>query len=65
VLLLYCLAGVDAGHLDAWPDAVYRGVVEERLARSEVIQRSFEPRAFLPLGSRGAGYLVLGRVRQN
>jgi hypothetical protein len=61
VLLLLARDGVDAEHLEAWPGATYRGVVEQRLARSEVIERAFEPRAFLPLGDRGEGYVVLTR----
>ena len=34
-----------------------------RLAASDVLADHFEPRAFLRLGSAGAGYVVLGRVR--
>ena len=36
-------------------------VVEARLLRSELIDARFERRAFLPLGSRGAGYVVFQR----
>ena len=38
-------------------------VVEARLLRAELIGDRFERRAFLPLGTRGAGYLVLARIR--
>jgi hypothetical protein len=63
VLLLYARGDHLAAHLEAWAGASYRGVVETRFARSEVIQRAFTPRAFLPLGTRGEGYVVLARRR--
>jgi hypothetical protein len=58
VLLLLAREPVD---LEAWDRASFRGVVEQRLARSEVMVRAFEPRAFLPLGATGTGYVVLAR----
>jgi hypothetical protein len=63
VLLLLARRGVDATHLDEWGRAEYRGIAEQRLARSEVIERAFSPRAFLSLGVRGEGYVVLIRAR--
>jgi hypothetical protein len=38
-------------------------VVEARLLCSELISERFARRAFVPLGTRGAGYLVLERTR--
>jgi hypothetical protein len=43
----------------AGADPIYTRVVEARLASSELIQRKYETRAFLPYGEDGAGYLVL------
>jgi hypothetical protein len=56
-LLLYTTAPPPSD----WRDAVYPRVVEARLARSAIIAERFEPRAFVPLGSTGAGYVVLAR----
>jgi hypothetical protein len=58
VLLLYAPSGLPAG-LASWRDAVYTRAVEARLAANDVVARHFEPEAWLPLGNRGAGYVVL------
>jgi hypothetical protein len=71
LLLLYVEGGVDAAQLEldrktadregAWRDARFSRAVEGRLAASDVVARHFTAETFLPLGSRGAGYLVLRR----
>lgn len=38
--------------------------VEVRLLQSEVVQNRYRPTTFLPLGTQGAGYLVVERVGQ-
>ncbi len=58
-LLLYTQSGLPDDDLQAWRDAVYRSVVEARLAADDVIARHFAPVAWLPLGSSGAGYVLL------
>jgi hypothetical protein len=63
VLLLYTTSALDASHLDAWPEATYGRVLEARLARDELVQTHFDALAFLPLGDRGSGYVVLARNR--
>jgi hypothetical protein len=64
VLLLYVEGGVDPLHLEAWRDARFTRAVEGRLAASDVLAEHFTADAFLPLGSRGAGYLVLRRAQR-
>jgi hypothetical protein len=64
VLLLYARTGLDPANLAAWPGATYERLLEVRLARAELVQTHFTPRAFLPLGASGAGYVVLARVRE-
>jgi hypothetical protein len=61
-LLLYSATGLPRGRLDAWRDADFSRVVEARLARDDLIARHFEPEAWLPLGPRGAGYVLLRRT---
>jgi hypothetical protein len=58
-LLLYVPAGLPDGRLDRWDEATYPRVVEARLARDPVIARHFTPTAWLPLGTQGAGYVLL------
>jgi hypothetical protein len=58
-LLLYSTGGPPGGQLSAWQDALYPRVVEARLAHDEVIARHFLPTAWLPLGTMGAGYVLL------
>lgn len=60
-LLLYVPEGLPGGRLDAWREAAFRGAVEARLARDEVLARHFDAAAWLPLGATGSGYLVLSR----
>jgi hypothetical protein len=60
-LLLYATTGPANGDLSEWRDAVYPRIVEARLARDEVISRHFTPAAWLPLGTLGAGYVLLRR----
>jgi hypothetical protein len=57
-LLLYAPRGLPVG-LGSWRDAVYTRALEARLASDDVVARHFEPVAWLPLGSRGAGYVLL------
>lgn len=60
-LLLYLPAGLPDGSLEAWSAATYARVVEFRLARDPLVQKHFAPRAWLPLGAKGAGYVLLER----
>jgi hypothetical protein len=55
-VLFYCNGEVDPG---AWRDAPYVHAVAARLAASDLFAERYSPRAFLGLGDRGAGYLVL------
>jgi hypothetical protein len=59
VLLLYVASQPDLAH---WQDAVFTRVVDARLASSALIARHYEARAFLPHGTKNAGYVVLARV---
>jgi hypothetical protein len=61
-LLLYAPAGLPAGHLADWQDALYPRAVEARLATDEVIARHFAPAAWIPLGPKGSGYVLLKRL---
>jgi hypothetical protein len=58
-LLLYAPAGLPGGSIEAWREGSYRGAVEGRLAADDVTARHFTAVAFLPLGARGAGYVLL------
>jgi hypothetical protein len=58
-LLLYATTAPANGDLSDWRGATYPRVVEARLARDEVISRHFAPAAWLPLGTLGAGYVLL------
>jgi hypothetical protein len=58
-LLLYASAGLPGGRIDAWRDAAWSRVVEQRLASDDVVARHFAPVAWLPLGVAGAGYVLL------
>jgi hypothetical protein len=55
-VLFYCTAPVD---LAAWRDASFAHAVAARLAASDLFAERYAPHAFLPLGDRGAGYLLL------
>lgn len=59
VILLYATAGVTAQSLDDWSTAEYEKLVDVRLASSPTIRDRFVAVGFLPLGSAGAGYVVL------
>jgi hypothetical protein len=61
-LLLYAPRGLPAG-LPSWRDAVYTRALEARLASDDVVARHFKPATWLPLGSRGAGYVLLRATR--
>jgi hypothetical protein len=63
-LLLYFPDGLPDGSLDGWQRADYSNfrTVEYRLANDVVIARHFAPSAWLPLGAKGAGYVLLRRV---
>jgi hypothetical protein len=60
-LLLYFPDGLPDASLEAWQRADYSHfrTVEFRLANDEVIARHFTPEAWLPLGTKGAGYVLL------
>lgn len=58
-LLLFLPVGLPDGDLDAWPWATYQRVVEYLLAIDPVVQKHFAPAAWLPLGAKGAGYVLL------
>ncbi|HXX66884.1 MAG TPA: hypothetical protein VEK07_06870 [Polyangiaceae bacterium] len=61
LLLLYAPEGLPDGLLAGWRNATFRGAVEARLARDDVIARHFAASSWLPLGEKGAGYVVLSR----
>jgi hypothetical protein len=64
-LLFYAEAGPPDGDLERWTDAGYPRVVEHRLARDPTVAHHFEPAAWLPLGTRGPGYVLLkARTRE-
>jgi hypothetical protein len=58
-LLLYLPHGLPAGGLASWRDADFTRGVEARLGSDDVVAEHFAPAAWLPLGSEGAGYVVL------
>ena len=59
VILLYAESGVP--DLARWRDAYYGRVVDARLAASDLIAEHYEARAFVPYGTKNAGYVVLVR----
>lgn len=61
-ILLYCRKGLPHGQLAEWRDAEYSRAVEDRLAQDDVIARHFAPAAWLALGPRGAGYVLLRKM---
>jgi hypothetical protein len=63
VALLYAPNGLTAAGLADWTNARYPRIVEARLVRDEVFASHFTPEAWLPLGTRGAGYVVLRAAR--
>ncbi len=58
-LLIYAPLGRPAGGIEAWPETAVQRAVEARLIREEVIAQRFGATAWLPLGTRGAGYVLL------
>jgi hypothetical protein len=60
-LLLYAASGPPHGQLAEWREADFPRTVEERLVHDEVVSRHFSVAAWLPLGTRGAGYVLLLR----
>jgi hypothetical protein len=62
-LVLFAPSGLPPDGLAAWDRATYGRTVEARLARDPVIARHFAPRAWLPLGAAGGGYVVLQALR--
>ncbi len=62
-VVLYAPAGLGDEGLAGWANATYGRTVEQRLAWDPVLARRFAPAAWLPLGHRGAGYVVLRAVR--
>jgi hypothetical protein len=61
-VVLYAPAGLGDESLAGWANATYGRTVEQRLAWDPVLARRFAPAAWLPLGNRGAGYVVLRAV---
>jgi hypothetical protein len=59
VLLLYLPAGLPDGDLARWREGPYERFVEGRLAADDVLARHFVADRWLPLGARGAGYVLL------
>jgi hypothetical protein len=60
-LLLYLPSGPPAGETSTWWSAPYARAMERRLAGDEIVQRHFEAALWLPLGTRGAGYVMFRR----
>jgi hypothetical protein len=58
-LVLYAPGGMPDESLSEWRRADYPRAVEARFARDDAIADRFEPVAWLPLGARGAGYVLL------
>jgi hypothetical protein len=54
-LLLFYARAAPSGSLE---DATFPRVVEARLARDEIFRAHFRPRAYVPLGKTGAGYVL-------
>jgi hypothetical protein len=62
-LVLFAPSGLTEGGLADWDRATYGRAVERGLASDPVLGRHFVPAAWLPLGTNGAGYVVLRAVR--
>jgi hypothetical protein len=58
-VLLYLPRGLPGGDILRWPEAVYERAVEYRLATDPTLHSHFEAACWLPLGDRGAGYVLL------
>jgi hypothetical protein len=58
-LLLYAPSGLPPDGLQAWTDATYGYVVLARLAVDPTVVHHFTPTTWLPLGTKGAGYVLL------
>lgn len=58
-VLLYLPRGLPGGDVARWPEAVYERAVEYRLATDPTLRSHFEAARWLPLGERGAGYVLL------
>jgi hypothetical protein len=58
-LLLYLPFGPPPGGVVDWAGATYGRAVEDRLAADPVTARHFAGPTFIPLGGRGAGYVLL------
>jgi hypothetical protein len=58
-LLLYLPAGLPGGDLARWSQADYGRAVEYRLATDPTTATHFTATDWLPLGARGAGYVLL------
>jgi hypothetical protein len=57
--LAFYAAEPEAGEIAGLTTALhYAHATEERLASSPLVQAHYSPRTFLPLGDRGAGYMV-------
>jgi hypothetical protein len=63
LVLFYTDLAPDTLAAVAWND--FPRVVEARLARSDLFNEHFEPRAFLPLGKSGAGYVAFTPIRHS
>jgi hypothetical protein len=62
--LVYAPEGLP-GELGSWRQARYPRAVEARLVHEDAVARRFQPVAWLPLGTRGAGYVLLRRVPES
>jgi hypothetical protein len=62
-VLFYAPFGVGDGGLSQWDTADYGHMVEQRLAHDPVLARHFGDPTWLPLGTRGAGYVVVRAKR--
>jgi hypothetical protein len=59
VILVYCL---DPGDLAGWQRTIFSRDVDFRLAHDDYVSEHYKARAFLPLGAKGTGYVVLRRT---
>jgi hypothetical protein len=62
VFLLYAPRGLPGADLARWREVEWERIVEARLAGDEDVAVRFVPEAWLPLGSRKGGYILLRAV---
>jgi hypothetical protein len=61
--VLYAPNGMPDGSIANWMQATYPRAVEARLVNDPVFADHFDARQWLPLGTNGAGYVVLQAMR--